>query len=524
MKNAHAIGSNAALIALFTIVTKISGFVRDRIFAHELGVTRTADIYYAAFKIPDFIFNIVVLGALSSAFIPSFIRAWREGRGEAFSLANSVITVLTLVMAAVAILAAFVMPSLVTLIVPGFPPDDHALVVMLSRLMLLSVLFFSVSNVMGGMLNGLNRFIAFSISPIVYNIGIIVGLLIWYPSFGVNGLAAGVVVGAFMHALIQAIALYRLGWRFSFRFAIDEHIRKMFTLMVPRIISLVSSQINIVITTGIISFLAAGSLSVYTYAFNIQSLPVSVIGVSFALAAFPAFSYSLGEGNTGTLRDLLAKQVRRVVFLLLPISAFLLLVRAHIVRVILGSGAFDWTATYLTAQTLGYFSTSLISQGLIPLFSRVFFAAENTKTPTIVSLFSIAVNVVLSVFLARRFGIVGVAAAFSISNTLHCILLYAILAKKYDLLSDSAGMQKNIMGMLVATLASSGVTYAFLRATSTILNTHTFIGIFTQGAIAVVFGALSYILLSQILKIPELRDITNKMKSITHSIFSALRP
>jgi len=312
----------------------------------------------------------------------------------------------------------------VPLTVPGFDGEKLALTVTLSRTMLLSTFFLALSGVMGGILQSTRRFFAFSLSPVFYNIGIIIGALFLVPVMGPVGLGVGVVIGAFLHLMTQASAAIGLGIRRipapSFR---DPGVRRILALMAPRTMGAAVTQINLLVIQGIASLLIAGSVTVMNLAMNLQSVPVGIIGVSFAVAAFPALSRA-GSHDRTSFRDAFGETARKIVFLVLPAMALMMLLRAQIVRIILGDGAFDWDATIRTADALAVFCVSLVAQALIPLLARAFYAVQDTWTPLWIGIASEAANIVLALALAKPFGLVGLVTAFSIASWLSCILLW----------------------------------------------------------------------------------------------------
>ena len=288
----------AALVALSSLVSRFLGIVRDRILAGQFGAGTTLDIYYAAFRIPDLIFNILVLGALSAGFIPIFTTLIKDHKshqsGEpqgdnqaAWSLANNVLNILVAGLAGLSLIGIIFAPILTRLITPGFDEAGQSLTTALTRIMFLSPLFLGISGIFGGILQSFKRFVIYSLAPIFYNLGIIIGALYFVELWGINGLAWGVVLGAGLHMAIQIPAIYHLGFRYRWQIRWQEiNTRKIWRMMVPRTLSLAISQINLVVITIIASTLSSGSLAVFNFANNLQCFPIGILGISFAIAAF----------------------------------------------------------------------------------------------------------------------------------------------------------------------------------------------------------------------------------------------
>ena len=505
----NSVTGGALIIAFFSFLAKIFALLREKLIAHNFAASEMADVYYSAFRLPDLIFNTLVLGALTSAFIPVFQRVWFKDRDEGLKLSNSVLNFFLIFITALVIVAFIFTPQIMPLITPGFLPWQMESVISLSRVMLISVLFFVVSNLIGGILNSFKRFFSFSLAASFYNIGIIIGILFFYPKYDLVGLAYGVLLGAIMHLLVQLPEVHKNGWHYKFVLSFDKNLKKILKLMLPRTIGLAASQINLVIITMIASTLTAGSIAIFNLANNLQSLPISLFAVSLAVAVFPTFTQAVNEKNTKLFADNFSRSLRRILFMLIPISVLIVVLRAQIVRVILGSGAFDWDNTRQTAQTLGIFAISIFAQGLIPLLARSFYAYEDTKTPMSISIFSIIVNIFLSWQLAQILGVFGLALAFSISSILNMILLFIFLHFRVKDIDDSQ-ILSSILKISVNSILAGAVAYAALQFLDNLVDMHTFIGIFIQGFGAGLAGLLSYLVLGIVFRLDEL-DIVKKM-------------
>ena len=503
----------ALLIAVFSLLSKIFGLVRERLIAHNFGAGELSDIYYSAFRLPDLIFNTLVLGALTSAFIPIFQKVWQRDKKEGLLLANSVLNIFLIIISILIILAIILAPELMNFITPGFNEMQLVNVVSLTRIMLLAIIFFVGSNIIGGVLNSWKIFFSFSLAASFYNIGIIIGIVWIYPYMGLDGLAWGVFLGAVLHLLIQLPEAYKNGWHYIFTIKITKDLKKIIILMLPRTLGLAAGQINLLVITIIASTLTVGSIAVFNLANNLQSLPISLFAVSLAIAVFPTFTQAITDHNKKIFADNFSSSLRKILFLLVPISILIIVLRAQIVRVVLGSGAFDWNDTILTANTLGWFAISIFAQGLIPLLARSFYAFEDTKTPMIISIFSIIINIILSFILATKYSVIGLAIAFSISSILNMILLYISLHKKIHNISDEiilSSLFKISFNSIIAGLFS----YATLHIIAPLVDMHTFLGIFIQGFVAGFIGLLIYIILSILFKLDEVQIIKKMLLKI----------
>jgi len=494
------------IIAFFSFLAKIFALLREKLIAHNFAASGMTDVYYSAFRLPDLIFNTLVLGALTSAFIPIFQRVWSKNKDKGLDLSNSVLNFFLIFVAILVIIAFIFTPQIMPLITPGFLPWQMTSVISLSRIMLISVLFFVSSNLVGGILNSFKRFFSFSLAASFYNIGIIIGIMFFYPRVGLSGLAYGVLLGAIMHLLVQLPEVYKNGWHYKFILKWDKDLKNIFKLMLPRTIGLAAGQINLIIITMIASTLTVGSIAVFNYANNLQSLPVSLFAVSLAIAVFPIFTQAVNEKDTLAFSQNFSRSLRRILFMLIPISVLIVVLRAQIVRVILGSGAFDWEDTYRTAQTLGIFAISIFAQGLIPLLARSFYAYEDTKTPMSISIVSIIINIILSWQFAQYFGVFGLALAFSISSIINMMLLYIFLHFKLRSIDDNF-IINSILKICFNSVLAGAVTYAVLQFLANMVNMQTFVGIFIQGFGSGLAGLLSYLVLGIVFKLDELNIV-----------------
>ncbi|KKR91329.1 MAG: Integral membrane protein MviN [Parcubacteria group bacterium GW2011_GWC2_42_12] len=509
----NSITMAAFLVGGFSLVSRFLGIFRDRILAGQFGAGDSLDIYYAAFRLPDLIFNLLILGALSAGFIPIFTSLIRsplakvrslfgDDHREAWELTSNVLNILAVALIILCGLATIFAPQIMKLITPGFSQEKISLTANLSRIMFLSPIFLGISGIFGGVLQSFKRFFVYSLSPIFYNIGIIIGALYLAPIWGIYGLAWGVVIGAVAHLLVQIPTLIQLGFKYKFSFNFKSpKVIKIWLMMVPRTMSLAISQLNLLVVTIIASTLPSGSLTVFNLANNLQSFPVGIFGISFAIAAFPAMSASAFD-KKNLVKDL-SGAARQILFFIIPATIILLALRAQIIRVILGSGQFDWQDTILTINTLGFFSLSLFAQGLIPLLVRAFYARHDAKTPFFIGLIVAFFNIFLSIWLSGRFGVAGLALAFSLASIVNLILLWLWLyleIGKMDELKIFISTVKFSLAALAAGLAVQGVKLVI----GTNIDMTRFLGVLTQGLTAGLAGILIYLLICWILRSEEL--------------------
>lgn len=495
----------AIILSGATLLSRLVGIIRDKVLAHNYGAGSVMDTYYAAFKIPDLIYSLLIVGALTAGFIPTFTKLLNEkdNNKRAWHLTNNLLNILGLSLLILCSLGIIFAPVLNKIIAPGFHGENLIRLTAFTRIMFLSPIFLGISMILGGALQSLRHFVLYAIAPIFYNFGIIFGATVLTRLMGENGLAWGVVLGAFIHCSVQLYGARQIGWRFYFNFDTkDKDASTVIKLMIPRTLGLSITQLNQVFITMLASFLPVGSVAVYNYANNLQAVPVGVLAIPFALAIFPLLSSAAAENDMKQFANHLSSVIRQILFLIIPAAILILLLRAQIVRVVLGSGQFDWNATINTANALAFFSLGLVAQALIPVFSRAFFALSNTKTPLIIGIISELISIIAALILMKPLGTAGLALASSIGVTVNLILLWISLRSETKTLNESEILSL-IYKISIASLIMGTIVQALKYPLAKLLDQQYFWGIFGQGVIAGTTGIVVYFFLCYILKIPE---------------------
>jgi len=545
---AKSISSASLILAVFYFTSALLGLVRDRLLAGTFGAGSELDVYYAAFTVPDLIALILILGAISAAVIPIFssylIKSTDQKHQEAWSYFSRLLNVFLGFLVIVCFILIIFAPYIISLTAPGFSGTKKELAVLLMRIMFLSPIILGASNMISGVLQVFHRFLATALAPVLYNCGIIIGIVFLVPRLGIQGLAWGVVLGGLMHLLVQLPALFFSGFRYKFDFNLkDPGVLKTIKLMAPRSLGLGARQLNTIATTAIASTLISGSIAVFNFANNLSSVFLNAVAVSITTASFPAMSMAYlkkgADGHIGEFIEKFLKIFKQVLFLIIPLSLLIIILRAQIVRVVLGVGKFDWADTKLTTACLGIFAFNLVAQAIILLFSKTFYAACNTKIPAVVSGLTVAFNIILSlllVWLVQTFagfnfflqsvlrlggvaniGVIALTLAYTITAVLEAILLIYMFNKKFNL-SQTAEFKNDFLNSLYKTLIASfamfiGV-FAIRYLLSLILSLQTFWGLFFQLAVSGLVGVVVFALVSYLLKSEESKSICKKISEI----------
>lgn len=394
----------AILLAFFSILSQILAFLRDRLLAYFFGASSDLDIYYAAFRIPDFLFVTIASIVSLSILVPFIIEREKGGKEAVRQFIDDIFSFFSVFIIVACTVVFFLIPKFSGFLFKGFSGEALKEVIMLSRVLLLSPIFLGVSNLLGSLTQAYNRFLVYAIAPVLYNTGIICGILFLSKNMGIKGVAYGVVLGSLLHMLIQIPYVIKLGLlprlKLFFNFS---SIKRVLGLSLPRTLTLSTNHIATIFLVSLASLMVAGSISIYSLALNISSVPLSIIGVSYSLAAFPTLSRHFSSNNIKGFVDQMALTMRHIIFWSLPVIALFIVLRAQIVRVLLGTGRFDWNDTRLTAAALALFSISVLAQSLLLLFVRAFYSAGHTRKPLIINIVSTIVLIWISYIAVKTY-------------------------------------------------------------------------------------------------------------------------
>lgn len=488
-------------------ISRVLGYLRYVVIAAAEPDPARLDAFFAAFRIPDFLFQLVAAGALSSALIPVVAglfatdeeaRAWRV-----------VSTVTTLVLGALAVLAAVVLvaaPVLVPLITPGFNDAEMALTVDLTRIMVLSPLFLAAGSVATSVLNSQGRFAASAVAPLVYNLAIILGALLFVPQLGVGGLALGVVVGAIGHVVVQLPGLRSMGARIRPSLGLDDpQARRALVLMAPRALGLGATQVVFLVMTGLASTMADGSIAVFTFAFAVLQIPLGVIGVPLGVVLLPSLSREASLGDTEAFRRLLIRGLRLLAFVMVPITALGVVLADDIIRLLfdygeVGESALAWTGAALSAFLLG-----LTAHALIAVLARAFYARQDTRTPVTAALVSVAWDIATGLLLAVPLGVTGLALAMATGAWIEVSVLAVLLRRRVPGLGLGEVLRLMLTTAVVAAVGAGAALVVRLALVAAWGENADQVLVLVRLALAAGAGGLVVVVAALVLRIRELR-------------------
>jgi len=512
------IAQAASLLVMGFILSRLTGLIRESILSGLFGSGIEYEAYVTASQPPDTLFFVVAGGAIGSAFIPTFASfLQRDRRDDAWRLASAIMSLLPLLVAVLAvIIALFARPLVTYVLAPGYVDDPVklTLTIRMMQIMLLSSVIFSISGLFMGILNTHQRFLLPAFAPSLYNIGIILGGVFLTRWFGPYGLAYGVVLGSLLHMAIQIPGLLAVGAKLkpSFNPRLSG-VHEVARLMGPRVLGLAIVQVNFWVNIALASSMEEGSVSALKRAWYILLLPQGVIAQSIANAVFPTFSIQVASGETDALQATLGRVLRSVLFLSVPATVGLVVLRLPIVQLIYQYGEFTPIDAQATAWALLFYGLGLVSHSVLEIITRAFYAMHDTRTPVLVGGGAMLLNVVLSLALIRVMGepgnvamgpFAGLALANTLATTLEAGLLLMLIRPRVGGLEAP----RTLTGLLKTSLASLVMGIAIWLLLPTVARLGQFLG----PLVGIAIGGAVFIALAALLRTEEVRLFTDLIR------------
>jgi putative peptidoglycan lipid II flippase len=408
----------AVVLSVLLFGSYVMGLLRDRIFARTFGAGAELDAYNAAFVLPELLLDVLVEGGLAAPFIPIFLKLRSDGdRREADAFARTILSAAVVVMGVAAVVMFIFAEATAAFIAPGFVGEQRELYASLFRVMLVTPILFAASLTLGQVLLAEQRFVWYGIAPLLYNAGIILGTVAFSDTLGIYGPAIGAVIGATLHLASRLLGLrrsaFRIGLGAAFR---TPAVREFVRLMLPKMVSHPVEPMTFLFFTSVATLLAAGSVSAVSFARNFQSVPVSLIGVAFALAAFPSLSLAHAEGDRAGFVRLLRTNLVSVTLITTAAAIGLAVVGGFAIELFLGGGAFDAEDVAVTSAVLGAFAISVPFESVTHLLSRAIYATRHTILQVLASLAALGITIAATLLLLRGLGIVAIPIGFAIGQ------------------------------------------------------------------------------------------------------------
>jgi len=507
-RKSSSILSAATIIAASFLLSAFLGLIRNRLLAARFfgGLEGDLDVYFAAFIIPDTVFQLLVVGAVSAAFIPIYQTYLQKSVKKANFMANVALTWVTTILLGLSIVIAIFARPLSSLL-SHYTGAQLDLMVNLIRLMSIAQIFFTISSFLTGVLQAQRRFLIPAIAPLFYNLGTILGILVLTPYFGIYSAAIGVIFGSFLHVVVQLPSAIRAGYLPKIHFRLKHKgVRQMLHLMPPRTLSLALVQVERIVSLNIASALSAGSFTIFNFARQVYVLPISLFGVSLGQASFPTLAEEAENKDQAKFSETLGKTILQIFFFCLPAAILILILRIPIVRIIFGARNFPWEATLLTGKALAIFSLSIAPQAAVQLLTRAFYAKKDTRTPLIINVATLVLFIASSYFFTHTlsWGVLGMSIAMSLSNALNFVVLYFVIRSQIPRM----GIAKEIIKMLFVSALTAFALWIPMRLLDQfVFDTTRTVPLLILTAIVSIIGLVVYFGLAYLLKVKQYADV-----------------
>lgn len=494
------------IVSIAFLASRILGYVRVVVITNQFGAGTELDAYFAAFRVPDAIFQLVAAGALSSAMIPVLARLFSQDEEQrAWRVVSTVLNVMLLVLFSASVVVAIFAPQIVPIITPGFDAVATELTVRLTRIMLLSPILLALAAVASSVLNARGRFGAAAIAPSVYNIAIIVAAVFLGPALGVEALAIGVVFGSLLHLGIQILPLLQEKFELSFDVDLsDSSSRQVLLLMAPRAIGLGANQITFMVATMLATGVGVGAVTSYNIAWTLMQIPLGVIGFPLGIVLLPSLSRAVASGSARDFGRMIVGSTRLMLWIMLFVTGVGIVVRRQVVNMLFVG--LDDHALSLTADTLSFLLLGLSGYSLVIVFARAFYSGHDTRTPVITAFFDMTTSIIVGVATVGSLGLSGIALGLSCGTWAEATALGLLLWRR----TPSSGLESVIRPFFVfafGALLAAAVAALGVRLTDPIIGLDPGrLGLLFQLLVASAAGAIVYALYTRLLRIPELEQ------------------
>ncbi len=505
------------------MLSAVMGLLRNRLLVARFFQTpllrEQLDAYWVAFRIPELVFQLLVVGAMSAAFIPIYNKYREKNEADANQMAVSLMNIVVLVFLVLsAIIFIWAEPFNRLITSAPFSESQVQLAAQLTRVMLLAQLFFAMSNFMTGVIQANHRFLLPALSPLAYNLGIIVGTVVLTPFLGIFGPAIGVVIGAFLHLVIQWPLAHRLGFHIGPLFHWKHPgVREVGRLMVPRAMAISVDQIELMASVFFATALSAGSLTILNLAQQLMNAPLRVFSVPIGQASLPFLSREASKGDYRSFRVTLTQAMNQVLFLAFPASALLIVLRVPLVRLAYGAAGFPWSATLATGRLVAVMTLAVFAYAGLHVLVRAYYALQDTRTPFIAAAVSVVGTVGLMAWFVQglHWGVMGIGYALTLSNVLETLVLLVIIMKRYQAI-DGALLWASQWKTIIAAATMGMLLWLPMRLLDTwVFDTTRTLPLIALTFVVALIGMSGFLLLAQLFKIPELQAYTALLSKFT---------
>ncbi|HNQ16535.1 MAG TPA: murein biosynthesis integral membrane protein MurJ [Candidatus Woesebacteria bacterium] len=514
--------SAALIIGIANIISSIAGLIRERLLISYFFDTSESrlnlEAFQVAFQIPDALFQLLVLGAVSASFIPIFTHLKKRDSKTAFASASIIMNVVLLVFVLVsAVIFVFAEPLTLFRTGSGFTPEQLAVAVQLTKIMLFAQFFFAISNFLSGILQSYQRFIVPALAPILYNFGIILGVALFSQNFGIYAAGIGVIIGALLHMAIQLPFAYLLGFRFTLSFNLSSPgVKKLFSLMPPRFITYAINELQQLSLGFFATSLGNLSFFVIRLALRLMTIPIRIFGVPIGQASLSFLSEESTDEDYNRFRSLLTQSLNHVAFLAFPASMLLLILRIPIVRLVFGASNLPWETTLATGRVVAIISLSVVAQALVQLLIRGFHALNDTKTPLYITLVTAITYLIGCWFFVfyTQIGLLGIALVILITAFLEMFLCLFLLDRKIGQILTKSFLFPQAKILLASFFMAVFLYLPFRILDELIFNTSKTVELIGLTITTSSIGLLVYLYFSALLNVRELQLVGSTFSSL----------
>jgi putative peptidoglycan lipid II flippase len=518
-KTQNTILSAAFIISISSGISALLGVVKNRLLAGSFGISKDLTVFYTADNIPSLIYSILIVGVVSTVFIPVFASLIHKDKEKAFHVASTVINSTILLFLLIGTVIFVFAPTIIKYLALGqFTPEEVVLGANLMRIMIFAQIILVAGSLATSVLQSFRYFLAPALAPIVYNAGMIAGILFLSPKFGIYGPAVGVVIGAILHLLVQLPFMAKTGFKYMFRFGFgDKEFRKTLVLIPPRIISVLIAGGLQTLNSSLVLLIAKPSVVILKFANQLQGFPVNIFGFSIAAAALPTLATLTEKGHQGDFKKIFITSLHQTMFLVMPLSMILVILRVPVVRLVYGVSNFPWLATIETASVLAVFAISIFSQSANYLITRAFHSLKDTLTPVLIGLCTALLNVSISLYLITvlHYSTWSVAFSFSVTSLLDTVFLLYFLDKKVSGFETKKLLLPFVKISLATILMGFTLYFPIKLLDQVIFDTTRTINLLMLTLIAGFCGGATYLLFTKLLKVEEI-DLFYKLISKLH--------
>lgn len=515
MTGARGLARAGLVVSGAFLISRLLGWVRLVVIGNAFAADEL-DTFFAAFRIPDLMFQLVAAGALSSALLPIVASLLERGdEAHAWRVVSTIVNLMLAALGALAVALFVLAPFVMRAITPGFEGEQLERTVLLTRIMLLSPIFLAMGAVATSVLNAGGRFAASAVAPIVYNLAIIGGALFLAPSFGIEGLAVGVVAGSLLHLVVQLGPVRLLGFRYEPRIdREDPEARRALLLMVPRAFGLGAGQVTFIVVTALASTLWVGAVTDFNIAFTLLQIPIGVIGVPLGIVLLPSLSRDAAVGREAEFASLLTRALRLILFVMLPIAGLTAVLARQVVDLLFGGGQIGDADLEQIAVTLLWFLTGLAAHALIAVLARAFYARQDTLTPVLAAVAAVVMNTTLAIVLVGPLGLAGIALAIALAAWMEALVLLVVLRSRIEGLAVG-GLARVGVQALVGSVVASTLAFGAITVLGEVIGPNpTAAWLVVEILVTSALFGLAYATVSVVLRIPELASIVGVMADL----------